>query len=451
MSTVAKRSLALSVAAFFVTGLVCFSAILLSTFASPERISESIYRDYAALEARGDYPLFFAEPPKFRYDGFTDGLMMLRSIPDRNLTALEDVVLAPYFALGTGTPEGDGTGGLSPTMALLEKVSDPTVENNRNYILYWHGYVVPLRVLLLVMSPTTLIVLNCIIFALLSVLVFEVFRRTGGWAYAIAFIVAMLTTFSWIAPLGFQFFTSYLIAFLATLVLYWLLQAQARQVWIVPLFVAVGVLTAFFDFLTTPLLTFLLPLSLYVLWRVKNAEDGSFLKTVTAGAGWLIGYAGFWASKWLLTALVYSAEYANSEFLAALSLRGGTGGEGLSYRFAAIYNNLYQLVSMRPDGSIHMGEFFMLAGIVLFVATVVWWLLVKASKTESAHIKKALPMLLVAAGPYVWYFVVAGHSTFHSWFTYRLQTASVLAVIFFVLLSVDWSGLLRTQEQKKGS
>ena len=455
MSTVAKnkylQSYLLALAAFFVVGITCFILIFASTFIPRERIISSIARGYTAIESRGDYPLFFAEAPKFRYDGFTDSLMMQRSIRDRNMTAFEDVVLAPYYAIGADTPEGSGTGGVSPTQSLLLMVSDPQLENNRDYVLYWHGYVLPLRILLSFMSPMSIIVLNCVIFALLSLLVFEVFRRTGGWAFGIAFIASLVATFAWIAPLGFQFFTSFLLAFLATLVLYYLLQKGSRRVWIVALFLTTGLLTAFFDFLTTPLLTFLLPLALFLFWCAKKEIGRTFFHTTQYGAGWLLGYAGFWSAKWGLAASLKGFEYANAEFAYAIAQRGGSAGSGLEYRIAAIYNNLYQLVSMRPDGSILMGEFFMLTGIVVFVAALIWWLLVKASKTETAQIKRALPLLLVAAGPYVWYFVVAGHSTFHSWFTYRLQMATVLAVIFFILLSIDWSGLRHIYQQKRGN
>ena len=447
MSTVAKRSLILSAAAFVLVGFICFALLFLSGFIPPQVLSDSIRHNALEIEERGDYPIFFSETPKYRYDGFSDSLMLLQSIPDRNLTALENAVLGPYYALGIDTPGGSGTGGISPTMALLEKVADPSIENNRNYILYWHGYVVPLRVLLTVVSPMTIVTLNVFVFILLSVLVFEVFRRTGGLSYGIAFFVALLVTFSWIVPLGFKFFTCYLIAFIATLVLYWLLQDDTRREWIAPFFLTAGLLTAFFDLLTTPLLTFLLPLSLYLLWVIKRGLEKPFMRTLTAGASWLIGYAGFWATKWLLAAMVYGAEATNAEFVSTIAQRSGTEGVALTYRFGAIYNNLYQLAAIHPDGSIYMGEFFMLTGIALFIAAVIWGLLVKASSTDGEQVKQALPMLLVALGPYVWYFFVANHSTFHSWFTYRLQMMSLLAVVFFVLLSVNWTGLHNSNKQ----
>ena len=440
--TLSLKALLFCVVSFVVLSALCVSALFLSGFVPPQAIINSIVQDYEQIAERGDYPLFFAEAPKYRYDGFTDGIMLMQSIPDANRSALDNMVLAPYHAIGDGTPGGDGTGGISPTQALLNLLDDPeNTDQQRQYILYWHGYVVPMRALLSVFSPMSIIVLNCLTFALLAVAVFEVFRRTGGLASALAFAFALLVSFSWIAPLGFQFFTMYLIAFLATLVLYWLLRRNDRHQWILPLFLTAGLLTAFFDFLTTPLLSFLLPLSLYLLWGIKTQKKDLFTKTVFAGAAWLVAYAGFWATKWLLAGVSHGFAYANSEFAYALAQRSGVGAGGLDYRIAAIYNNLYQLLSPQPDGSLSMGTFFLVLLAVLTLLTLLWLFFVKKTGTSNSQIQRALPMLLVVAGPYVWYFVVAHHSTFHSWFSYRLQFASVLGLLLFIILSVDWAKL----------
>jgi len=442
------RTLILCAITFAVVGALCVTALVVSGLVSPQRITDSILNDRERIEQRGDYPIFFSETPKYRYDGFTDSLMLMQAIPHSDMTALENAVLAPYHAIGDGTPGGDGTGGVSPTRALVSLISNPDVEQQRSYVLYWHGYVVPMRVLLTFLSPMSIIVLNCIIFTLLAALVFEAFRRMGGLAYSVAFVVALLATFAWITPLGFTHFTAFHLSFVATLMLYWLLQCSERQTWIVPFFLAVGMLIAFFDFFTVPLLTFLLPLTLYLVWLIKVRQESSLLKMVSTGAAWLVGYAGFWASKWLMTAFVYSAEYANSEFVRAISLRSSSGEEGIVYRFAAIYNNLYQLFAIHPDGSMSMEEFFVIVAVVALALAAVWWLAIKKTQTSTDQIKLALPMLLVALGPYVWYFVVSQHSTFHSWFTWRLQTASIIAVIFFVLLSIDWSNFVREKPAK---
>ena len=454
--TPATRTILRCAASFLVVGTACFVLLLISGLVSPQTMINSITRDAAEIEMRGDYPdpVFQGrfEPPiaKYMYDGFTDGIMLMQAIPDRNRNLVENAIMGPYYAIGDGTPGGDGTGGISPTTALLELVNNPTeVEQQRTYVLYWHGYVVPMRALLSIMSPMTIVILNVVVFILTSAAVFEVFRRTGGLAFAITWLIALLATWAWITPLGFQHFTAFHIAMLATVALYFVLKRSKHHEWVVPLFLITGLLTAFFDFLTIPLLTFLLPLSLYYLWLIKVRKEPSLLKSVHAGAAWLIGYAGFWATKWLVTAIFYSAQYANSEFAYALAHRGTAGDGGLHYRFAAIYNNLYQLFAFAPDGSVFMGQLFTMVAIAAAVLTAAWYALVKYTRTSHDQVKRAAPMLLVALGPYVWYFAVTQHSTFHSWFTWRLQVGLILGVIFFILLSIDWSALRKNKPTAK--
>ena len=42
--------------------------------------------------------------------------------------------------------------------------------------------------------------------------------------------------------------------------------------------------------------------------------------------------------------------------------------------------------------------------------------------------KELWPLLLVAASPYAWYTVLLNHSCIHSFFTYRLQMITVVAL-----------------------
>ena len=47
-----------------------------------------------------------------------------------------------------------------------------------------------------------------------------------------------------------------------------------------------------------------------------------------------------------------------------------------------------------------------------------------------------LPVLLVAAYPFIWYLVLSNHSQIHSYFTYRTLETSVFAVLAFMAVCV---------------
>ena len=430
------RVLLLCALTFIVISVLSITLLVTSNFVSPEVLTRSIKRDVQEFTQDGDRPNVIGTESKYRLDRFTDSIMLMQSIPDRNMTAFENAIMAPFFDY---IPE---EGRVSPTVSLQKFLEDESIENNNFYILYWHGYRVPLRALLPFLSPLQIITLNSALLLLLGLAVMEVFRRVGGWAMAIAFVIALLATFSWIAPLSFQYFTCYLLAFIATLVLYWMLKTKRGYTWIMPLFLAVGMLTSFFDFLTTPLLTFLLPMTLLLVWNIKQGNKGLYSDMVFAGAAWLFGYAVFWALKWALTAFAHCSELANDLFVGQITGRGGSDGYGIEYRLEAVLNNIYFL-GINPESRADLTTFIPAVMIVAACIFLSWLLLFFLTGRNVSKLKTALPLLLICAGPYLWYFVLANHSLIHRWFTYRLQIASIFALLLFFILSLDWNHIYK--------
>lgn len=66
----------------------------------------------------------------------------------------------------------------------------------------------------------------------------------------------------------------------------------------------VGLLTAYVDFLTFPLMSLGLPL-VYLLNRSYASKlKDKILRVLQCGIAWGIGYAGMWASKWVVASLL---------------------------------------------------------------------------------------------------------------------------------------------------
>ena len=66
---------------------------------------------------------------------------------------------------------------------------------------------------------------------------------------------------------------------------------------------AVGSITCFLDYLTTPTLTLALPLLIYVIYCSREQHYSNkdlFVKTFLACVSWAIGYAFTWISKWVI-------------------------------------------------------------------------------------------------------------------------------------------------------
>ena len=73
-------------------------------------------------------------------------------------------------------------------------------------------------------------------------------------------------------------------------------------------FFIVGAMVAYFDFLTFPLLSFLMPLIIYNFFNKEENKKELFLQLIKNMFSWGIGYVAIWASKWILIDIIYQDE-----------------------------------------------------------------------------------------------------------------------------------------------
>jgi len=417
---------------FIATALFLTSFLALSTQVSPDRIHKAIEPIAEQFVREGDYPAGIFSAHKYRLDRFTDSLMLQMAIPDPSISTLDNTLLVPYFDY---IPE---EGNISPVESLYQKISDPSIQNNTDYLTYWLGFLIPLRAALSVLSVTQVVMLNFILLGILAIAVAEIFRRTGGILALVAFLVALLPVTPWLIPQSFQFANMFYLSLLSTIVLFLLLRAQKCSLWIATFFLVAGIATSFFDFLTTPLLTLLLPSLLLVFWRIKH-DEGSIVSVISNTILWAVGYIAMWGLKWVVLVQVYGPDRINATFIDSLFMRSGIdGGEGLQSRLDAVRRNLYQL-QWNP-GPVNQGDFLSLRllAVILLIVFIVWLMFFLLSKSNGRRLVRAIPLLLIAVAPYLWYFVASNHSYIHFWFTYRAQIPAVAALLMFFVLSINW-------------
>lgn len=77
----------------------------------------------------------------------------------------------------------------------------------------------------------------------------------------------------------------------------------------------IGMLTAYLDLLTTPIITYLLPMVIFNLFYDENVELKKCLVFILkTGAIWLLGYSMFWISKWIIVDFIYKNDIINTSF-----------------------------------------------------------------------------------------------------------------------------------------
>ena len=309
---------------------------------------------------------------------------------------------------------------------LLDAVSQ-NLPANQQYLRYWHGANVIVRLLLMVFSIEQIYLLNGMILAVLTVWLLAVFCKKKCYVPAWGIGLGMVLTASWFVPLSLEYTWTYLLMLAGSIAAVKLACAEKWQ-HVGVFFLLGGMVTNFLDFLTTETLTLLVPL-LLVLWigRTKTALWPVACKAVLA---WGFGYMGMWLTKWLLAAAVLGENvfpYVKGHVQERL---GGDVGLSLGrYMVGAVLRNVGCLFPLE------YGTLGVLAALALVVfGSYVGYVYQK----KSVHWDRVILLGILGLVPYVRYLVLHNHAWLHCFFTYRAQLASILAAVMIVEELTDW-------------
>lgn len=300
------------------------------------------------------------------------------------------------------------------------------------YPRYWHGYQVLLRPLTVVFQVQELRYLGMLLFYLLFAwsawLVAKKTRPVNGMLYvmtiASSYLVAVTTCF--------QYLTTFYVLFVSLIVLL-SREDREKKTNLILFFFVVGMVENFFDFLTYPIVTLGIPLIL-LLWMRAQEEEADFMDNFwfmfKGSLSWGLGYALSWIGKWIITTVVLGVRYFWRTMSVVQYRLEGNEDEPLD-RIGTIRKNLKAWLNVQDDGVISWSKVALLLLILALILVI--WKKVKDMRTVSAYV----PMLFVAAYPYVWYLVMSNHSQIHYWYTYRAQLVALFGVLMFI------AGILR--------
>lgn len=293
------------------------------------------------------------------------------------------------------------------------------------YHRYWHGYMLPLRLLLCVLNLANIQMLLYFVQMALLVLTILLMVRRGLGAVVPAFFTAYFLMMPFVLGTCLQYMTVTFPMLLACIVLLAWNEPFSRLVGLPTFFAAVGIITNFLDLLTFPLVTLGFPLVLALCLRLKAGDDGRrlFALFFFCCMGWGLGFGGMWALKWLITAVCFGWEYLPGIF-SQIFLRVSSESNG------ATFSRLYAL-KMNLDVILEKSGYLLILGLTGLAS------LMPAAKAalQKKRLRidaRALILLLAAAVPLAWYIVMSNHSVDHTYYTYRNLAMAVFSGFAFL-------------------
>ena len=286
---------------------------------------------------------------------------------------------------------------------LASYLSDPDQPLEMYYYgRYWGGFALMARLWLFVCTFPQIRTANLILQLLVAVTALVCTWRELGWRGALAVLIAYIALSPYTISLSMQYYPCFYLSFGGMIAVCLLNRRKAGQEAYLWLFVLLGILTAYLDFLTYPSVVVGLPAMIWL--ALHSREKHVIWKLLRLGLLWLLGYGGMWAGKWILCALS-----GNTEFT------GGTVGEKM-FTYTYDWENPLIQIMLTPFRAISKKRILVLAApsaMILLAG------LLRLHRKRAVWNPRALLFGLLMLVPIAWIYVVKGHAYVHPFLSNR--------------------------------
>lgn len=297
-----------------------------------------------------------------------------------------------------------------------------TVDNNegpnKEYLRYWHGSISIIRPLLTIFNIEQIYTINKVLLPVLIILLAGILLRKGYKLLTFALIIGLILVATWTVPYCLEFTWCFLIMFIVAIIAV-IIEKKHDNI-LNYLFLITGMITCFLDFLTTELITGVVPMILVLGMRFKDNRLGDIKENLKLLSKWLIlwgvGYFGMWISKWIIASIVLNInalDYVTDK--AMIRIKDYTGS--IKALLIENINSLYIINTMKVKYKVWI------PAIIILIA-----LLVVDRKNKKKMSFLAI-MLLIALLPYIRYLILQNHSYRHYFMVFRTQIISIMALI----------------------
>lgn len=386
----------------FVTSVIVAVLLLLAGACLPQQqIDIHVQESAEVMKREGLYPRIVDKTVAGQMDNYTDALILAHS-KATVISSPETILTNPSYAL---------SGGEGPVMDLYYYAYADNPVPTGGYTRYWMGFRSLIRLALCFLNYYQIKrYLAVLFFALFTAAICSIAKNVNS-KTAFLFALSIILVRPHVVAQSLQFSCCFLIAFLAILLIPWLFRHPKLQG---IFFLEVGMITMYFDFYTTPIITLGMPLTYLYLLHHKNDSDLSKKSIGLDALNWLFGYVGMWIAKLTLTTVFTDADGFGSawaSFVSRVGIHKDPDFEAYyspSYAFSKVRAALYSDETGR--------QIFLIGLVVVLIALIaisIW------RRAQISDYLKHIALLAVAALPILWFAVAAQPTSIHAWFQYR--------------------------------
>ena len=394
----------------YIIMLLIFCLAMIATYALPnKRIQGHIAESKELLLKQNSNPLFGEYIEGAKLDDSTD-LLIMNTAMNKGKTSDESILVRAFENSRYTTEEGN------QYISLEKTIDDNNLYNNQEYSRYWHGIQTIIRPLLLFFNYEEIRFLFMIVMFLLLLIASMYLNRNLGCLHAFSLAMAMLLVCFFIVPASLQYVGVFAITLITTIIVN-IMYERNKERYYPYLFFIVGGFTTFFDLLTVPLLTLGIPLIVVVLLINKKKKNikKSLITIIKLSLLWCISYATIFFAKWVIASIVLHRDVITVA-IKNIIFRANGNEEYPVTRLGAIKENLKFIYNS-------------VLAVICFITCIICAIKLIIYRKRIKEFKYLIPVLFISLYPYIWYFVFAGHSTIHAFFTYRLQAITIFGIL----------------------
>ncbi len=283
------------------------------------------------------------------------------------------------------------------------------------YPRYWHGYLTYLKPLLSFFDLSEIYRFNFIIVVGSIIAVWYLaYKKLGNYSFAYLMMLATMNVGS--IYQSFQLSSAFYTMQLTLILL--LIQKKEKiekNAWCI--FLIDGIVLAYIDFLTYPVLTFTVPIVIYLLLKKEKKLNLIFIELIKKGVFFVIGYVGMWLMKWIYATLL-TDENVIMDAIQSVLHRVGAGNMQDEDIFATTRSIAITW---------NISTFFSPVNIVIIILLIIIGIaLIIIRRKLYFHKEVALISVIGIILPLLWIFFVYNHCAQHP----HLEWRSICGIIF---------------------
>lgn len=292
--------------------------------------------------------------------------------------------------------------------------------NVYEYSRYWHGYIAILKPLLIFFNVTQIRnIFQFILILGLILMLYFIYENTNFMTVLTTLLVFIsVDVFTWAETLQ-----GILVMLIAIWISVFVASKKIKRKNLNLILFIVGGVTVYLDFLTTPIVSFLLPVIVFNLvnYEKEISAKNYLINFIKDALSWGIGYFACWFMKWLLVDILYNEGIIKLAFEQMIFRIGFTDNRvPENVFFMGLLNNIVRSLSIVNILLLGIGYFLFLD---------------KLAKKGIKYYINPQKIIYYIAGlvPIVWYLIIPGHSWQHFFFTYKNMLITYLCIAFILI------------------